>query len=45
LYDEINNYISGMVGGAITINSNPKSEYEECLIKAKAMIDVLKNDK
>ena len=34
-----------MVGGAITINSDPKSEYEECLIKAEAMIDVLKNEK
>ena len=45
LYDEINNYISVMVGGAITINSDPKSEYEECLVKAKAMIDVLKNEK
>jgi para-aminobenzoate synthetase component 1 len=45
LYDEINNYISVMAGGAITINSDPKSEYEECLVKAKAMIDVLKNEK
>ena len=45
LYDKLNNYISVMVGGAITINSDPKSEYEECLIKAEAMIDVLKNEK
>jgi para-aminobenzoate synthetase component 1 len=44
-YDEIKDYISVMVGGAITINSDPKSEYEECLVKAKAMIDVLKNEK
>ncbi len=45
LYDKIKNYISVIVGGAITINSDPKLEYEECLIKAKAMIDVLKNEK
>ena len=45
LYDEINNYISVMVGGAITINSDPQLEYEECLIKAKAIIDVLRNEK
>ena len=33
-----------MVGGAITINSDENQEYEECLIKAKAMRDVLNND-
>lgn len=44
LYNKINKYISVMVGGAITINSNPLEEYQECLVKAEAMIDVLKND-
>ena len=42
---KINQYISVMVGGAITINSNPLEEYQECLVKAEAMVDVLKNDK
>jgi len=45
LYDKIKKYISVPVGGAITINSDPKLEYEECLVKAKAMIDVLNNEK
>jgi len=45
LYDEINALISVMVGGAITIRSDEYEEYEECLVKAKAMIDVLKNER
>ena len=44
LYNDISKYISVMVGGAITINSDENQEYEECLIKAKAMRDVLNND-
>lgn len=41
LYNATNKYISYSVGSAITAKSNPQSEYEECLIKAKAMREVL----
>lgn len=43
LYNEANNYVSYSVGGAITAKSDPLKEYEECLIKAKAMRTVLEN--
>jgi para-aminobenzoate synthetase component 1 len=29
------------VGSAITINSDPEQEYEECLLKAKAIFETL----
>tara|TARA_B000000532_G_scaffold67253_2_gene53197 strand:- start:7660 stop:8940 length:1281 start_codon:yes stop_codon:yes gene_type:complete len=45
LYDRISSYISVLVGGAITINSDEEQEYEECLIKAQALINVLKNER
>ncbi|KAA1248082.1 aminodeoxychorismate synthase component I [Aquimarina sp. RZ0] len=41
LYNEDAQYISYTVGGAITAKSDPDKEYEECLIKAKAMREVL----
>jgi len=41
LYNEAKQYISYTVGGAITAKSDPDKEYEECLIKAKAMREVL----
>ena len=41
LYNESKRYVSFSVGGAITAKSNPESEYEECLIKAKAMQEAL----
>lgn len=44
LYNETNQYVSYSVGGAITAKSNPLNEYEECLVKAKAMRTVLEND-
>lgn len=41
LYNSENQYVSYSVGGAITAKSIPEKEYEECLIKAKAMREVL----
>lgn len=43
LYNSENHYLSFSVGSAITALSNPEKEYEECLLKAKAMHQVLKN--
>lgn len=41
LYNAQNKYVSFSVGGAITSKSTPEKEYEECLLKAKAMKLVL----
>lgn len=41
LYNQENEYVSFSVGSAITSQSIPEKEYEECLLKAKAMHDVL----
>jgi para-aminobenzoate synthetase component 1 len=41
LYSSKNKYVSFSVGGAITSKSIPELEYEECLLKAKAMKDSL----
>lgn len=43
LYDEEKKYLSFSVGSAITAKSSPEKEYEECLLKAKAMQFVLTN--
>jgi para-aminobenzoate synthetase component 1 len=45
LYNKTKKYISYSVGGAITAQSIPEKEYEECLLKAKAMKQVLLNSK
>ncbi|MGB1269591.1 MAG: aminodeoxychorismate synthase component I [Flavobacteriaceae bacterium] len=41
LYNETNQYVSYSVGGAITAKANAEAEYQECLIKAKAMREAL----
>ena len=41
LYNQEKKYASFSVGSAITSKSIPKMEYEECLLKAKAMREVL----
>lgn len=41
LYNDVNRYVSYSVGSAITSKSIPENEYEECLLKAKAMKFVL----
>ena len=43
LYNKSNQYLSFSVGSAITSKSVPEKEYEECLLKAKAMKHVLTN--
>lgn len=42
LYNSKDRYVSFSVGSAITSEATPESEYEECLLKAKAMFEVLK---
>jgi len=41
LYNQDRQYVSFSVGSAITAQSDPEKEYEECLLKAKAMRAVL----
>lgn len=40
LYNKEKKYLSFSTGSAITINSNAKDEYQECMAKAKAMFGV-----
>ena len=42
LYNSEEKYVSFSVGSAITTGSIPENEYEECLLKAKAMLEVLR---
>jgi para-aminobenzoate synthetase component 1 len=44
LYNRSKAYISYSVGSAITAKSEPLREYEECLVKARAMREVLENN-
>jgi para-aminobenzoate synthetase component 1 len=39
--DQQENKLTFNVGSAITLDSNPEEEYEECLLKAKAIFKVL----
>lgn len=41
LYNAHEKYLSFSVGSAITAQANAEQEYEECLLKAKAMFEVL----
>ncbi len=41
LYNAADKYLSFQAGGGITYNSDPALEYEECLLKVRAMIKVL----
>ena len=43
-YNALNKYLSFMVGGAITIGSDAELEYQECLVKAKALFEVLEQN-
>lgn len=43
LYNSQKKYLSFSVGSAITAQAIPEKEYEECLLKAKAMRDTLTN--
>ena len=40
-YRQDTGYLSFQVGSAITFDSDPEREYEECLLKAKALLEVL----
>lgn len=41
LYQESNKHLSFQVGGAITYAANANDEYEECMLKASAIIQTL----
>lgn len=41
-YNADKKYLSFMVGSAITIDSDPEKEYDECMLKAKSLIEALK---
>jgi para-aminobenzoate synthetase component 1 len=42
LYNSANRYLSFQVGSAITHSAVAEKEYEECLLKAKAILEVLR---
>lgn len=44
LYNAQSGYVSFSVGSAITVEAVPEKEYEECLLKAHAMRQVLENN-
>jgi para-aminobenzoate synthetase component 1 len=43
LYNSTQNYLSFQVGGAITYAAKAEEEYEECLLKASAILSVLES--
>ena len=44
LYNQDNKYLSFQAGSAITYHADPEKEYEECLLKAKAILEALGAD-
>lgn len=44
IYNQKRKYLSFMVGSAITSKADPEMEYEECLVKASAIMKVLKSE-
>lgn len=44
LYNSSNNYLSFHVGSAITHEAEAEKEYEECLLKIKAILEVLSSN-
>ncbi|OAQ39610.1 aminobenzoate synthetase [Pedobacter psychrophilus] len=45
LYNSSNKYLSFHVGSAITHDADPEKEYDECLLKIKAILEILQNKK
>ncbi|MBC8265381.1 MAG: anthranilate synthase component I family protein [Flavobacteriales bacterium] len=45
VYNVTNKYFSVMVGGAITDKSVAEQEYDECLIKVKAILEIVTGEK
>jgi para-aminobenzoate synthetase component 1 len=45
IYDAKTSFLSFMVGSAITAKADPEMEYDECMLKAKAMFEVLQTNK
>jgi para-aminobenzoate synthetase component I len=41
LYQQATKRLTFSVGGAITWDSDPEQEYQECLLKASGMLQVL----
>jgi len=41
LFNETEKYLSFQAGSAITYHADPEKEYDECLLKAKAILEVL----
>lgn len=43
-YNSVNKYLSFMAGSAITIKAVPEKEYEECILKAKALFSIFNDE-
>ena len=44
LYNRKSKEVSFFAGSGITFYSNPEEEYEECMLKAKAIVEVLTSE-